>query len=36
MLKDLGVKYVIINIPFHHILDPNGALTHEYNGKTYH
>ena len=33
---ELGVKYVIINIPFHHILDPNGALTHEYNGKTYH
>ena len=32
---ELGVKYVIINIPFHHILDPNGALTHEYNGKTY-
>ena len=36
MLKEAGVKYVIINIPFHHILDPNGALTHEYNGKTYH
>lgn len=33
---DLGVKHVIFNIPFHHILTPEGGLTHNYNGKTYH
>lgn len=37
MLSDameLGVKHVIVNIPFHHIL--GSGIEYEYDGKTYH
>lgn len=38
MLEDamsLGVKHTAINISVREFLDPNGALTYDYNGKTY-
>ena len=38
MLDDamsLGVKHTAINISVREFLDPNGALTYDYNGKTY-